>query len=41
MDDGTVNVRYMVDDVETAVDFYTRHLAFEVISNQEIGRAHV
>lgn len=25
-----VNVRYMVDDVARAVDFYTRHLAFEV-----------
>ena len=23
-----VNVRYMVDDVERAVDFYTRHLGF-------------
>jgi len=23
-----VNVRYMVDDVETAVDFYTQHLGF-------------
>ena len=41
MDDGTVNVRYMVDDVETAVDFYTRHLAFEVISNQAPAFADV
>jgi catechol 2,3-dioxygenase-like lactoylglutathione lyase family enzyme len=24
-----VNVRYMVDDVEAAVDFYTRHFGFE------------
>lgn len=23
-----VNVRYMVDDVDTAIDFYTRHLGF-------------
>ena len=23
-----VNVRYMVDDVDTAVDFYTKHLGF-------------
>ncbi|MGH3879130.1 MAG: VOC family protein [Actinophytocola sp.] len=23
-----VNVRYMVDDVESAVDFYTKHLGF-------------
>ena len=26
----TVNVRYMVDDVEAAVDFYTTHLGFKV-----------
>ena len=25
-----VNVRYMVDDVETAIEFYTKHLGFEV-----------
>jgi catechol 2,3-dioxygenase-like lactoylglutathione lyase family enzyme len=30
--DETVNVRYMVDDVEGAIDFYTRHLGFSVIS---------
>jgi catechol 2,3-dioxygenase-like lactoylglutathione lyase family enzyme len=24
----TVNVRYMVDDVEAAIEFYTRHLGF-------------
>jgi catechol 2,3-dioxygenase-like lactoylglutathione lyase family enzyme len=29
----TVNVRYMVDDVDAAVDFYTRHFGFEVISH--------
>lgn len=23
-----VNVRYMVDDVDTAIDFYTKHLGF-------------
>ena len=28
MPDETVNVRYMVDDVEAAIDFYTRHLGF-------------
>ena len=28
----TVNVRYMVDDVEAAVAFYTTHLAFTLIS---------
>jgi catechol 2,3-dioxygenase-like lactoylglutathione lyase family enzyme len=26
----TVNVRYMVDDVQAAVDFYTEHLGFTV-----------
>ena len=28
-----VNVRYMVDDVEEAVDFYTTHFGFEVRSS--------
>ena len=28
-----VNVRYMVDDVDTAVDFYTKHLGFELRTN--------
>ena len=28
--DEMVNVRYMVDDVDTAIDFYTKHLGFEV-----------
>jgi catechol 2,3-dioxygenase-like lactoylglutathione lyase family enzyme len=28
--DQLVNVRYMVDDVENAVDFYTTHFGFEV-----------
>lgn len=27
--DDTVNVRYMVDDVARAVDFYTTHFGFE------------
>lgn len=26
----TANVRYMVDDVQAAVDFYTKHLGFKV-----------
>jgi catechol 2,3-dioxygenase-like lactoylglutathione lyase family enzyme len=30
----TVNVRYMVDDVEAAIDFYTTHLGFGLISSQ-------
>jgi catechol 2,3-dioxygenase-like lactoylglutathione lyase family enzyme len=28
--DEMVNVRYMVDDVDTAIEFYTEHLGFEV-----------
>jgi catechol 2,3-dioxygenase-like lactoylglutathione lyase family enzyme len=28
--DDTVSVRYMVDDVQSAVDFYTTHLGFTV-----------
>src|ERR1700694_4131597 len=31
--DGTVSVRYMVDDVEEAVAFYTKVLDFEVLNN--------
>ena len=31
--DESVNVRYMVDDVETAVAFYTAHFGFTVRSN--------
>jgi catechol 2,3-dioxygenase-like lactoylglutathione lyase family enzyme len=30
--DETVNVRYMVDDVDAAVDFYTSHLGFKVLN---------
>jgi catechol 2,3-dioxygenase-like lactoylglutathione lyase family enzyme len=30
---ATVNVRYMVDDVDAAVDFYTSHFGFEVLSS--------
>jgi catechol 2,3-dioxygenase-like lactoylglutathione lyase family enzyme len=33
MSDDTVNVRYMVDDVEAAIAFYTTHLGFEVGMN--------
>src|SRR2546428_7880300 len=29
----TVNVRYMVNDVEASVAWYTRHLGFEVLSS--------
>ena len=33
MPDQLVNVRYMVDDVDTAVDFYTTHFGFSVRSD--------
>ena len=33
MPDAFVNVRYMVDDVEAAIAWYTQHLGFEVLSN--------
>jgi catechol 2,3-dioxygenase-like lactoylglutathione lyase family enzyme len=33
MGNNTVNVRYMVDDVDEAVAFYTRLFDFSVISN--------
>ena len=31
--DQMVNVRYMVDDVAASIDFYTKHLGFEVRTN--------
>jgi len=34
MSETTVNVRYMVDDVEAAINWYTRHLGFWLVSNQ-------
>jgi catechol 2,3-dioxygenase-like lactoylglutathione lyase family enzyme len=33
MDDNTVNVRYMVDDVDDAVAFYTKVLGFEPLTS--------
>ena len=30
---STVNVRYLVADVQASVDWYTRHLGFELITN--------
>ena len=29
----TVNVRYIVDDVDAAIAWYTKHLGFTVLSN--------
>lgn len=31
--EDVVSVRYLVDDVDTALAFYTRHLGFTVLSN--------
>ncbi|CAN7643221.1 VOC family protein [Pararhizobium sp. LjRoot235] len=33
MSDTIVNVRYMVDDVEAAVEWYARHLGFSLLSS--------
>lgn len=46
MDDHTVNVRYMVDDVSAAIDFYTTHLGFAVLSATlpafaDVSRGHL
>jgi predicted enzyme related to lactoylglutathione lyase len=32
-DDATISVRYMVDDVEQSIEFYTTLLGFEVLTN--------
>jgi catechol 2,3-dioxygenase-like lactoylglutathione lyase family enzyme len=34
MNKEMVNVRYMVDDVAAAIDFYVRHFGFMLLSNQ-------
>jgi len=33
MDDQTVSVRYLVDDVEASVDFYTKRFGFDVLTS--------
>jgi catechol 2,3-dioxygenase-like lactoylglutathione lyase family enzyme len=33
MPEDLVSVRYMVDDVDASIDFYTRHFGFEVRSH--------
>jgi catechol 2,3-dioxygenase-like lactoylglutathione lyase family enzyme len=38
---ATVNVRYMVDDVDAAVAWYTAHLGFTVLSNASPAFADV
>jgi catechol 2,3-dioxygenase-like lactoylglutathione lyase family enzyme len=37
----TVNVRYMVNDVEAAVDFYTEHFGFTLITSSAPAFADV
>jgi catechol 2,3-dioxygenase-like lactoylglutathione lyase family enzyme len=43
--DEMVNVRYMVDDVGAAVDFYTKHLGFTVLNQfppfADVQRGHL
>jgi catechol 2,3-dioxygenase-like lactoylglutathione lyase family enzyme len=41
MADDTVNVRYMVDDVDESVAFYTKHLGFDLLSNASPAFADV
>lgn len=41
MSEDTVNVRYMVEDVEAAVEWYTRHLGFSLLSNHAPAFADV
>lgn len=41
MDDDTVHVRYMVDDVEEAVAFYTNVLGFELVMSASPAFADV
>ncbi len=38
---NTVNVRYLVDDVDAAIAFYTEHLGFSVLSNASPAFAEV
>jgi catechol 2,3-dioxygenase-like lactoylglutathione lyase family enzyme len=41
MTDGKVSVRYMVDDVDEAIDFYTKHFGFEPGHNASPAFAEV
>lgn len=41
MDDELVSVRYMVDDVDAAIDFYTSRLGFELRQNASPAFAEV
>jgi catechol 2,3-dioxygenase-like lactoylglutathione lyase family enzyme len=44
--DDMVHVRYMVDDVEAAIDFYTTHFGFSVLTSAapafaDVARGHL
>jgi catechol 2,3-dioxygenase-like lactoylglutathione lyase family enzyme len=44
--DERVNVRYMVDDVQESIDFYTQHLGFELLTSAapafaDVARGHL
>ena len=41
MSPAMVNVRYMVDDVEAAIAWYTKHLGFTLLSNHAPAFADV
>jgi catechol 2,3-dioxygenase-like lactoylglutathione lyase family enzyme len=41
MTDGTVSIRYMVNDVDQAIDFYTNHFGFEPGHNASPAFAEV
>ena len=41
MSECTVNVRYMVDDVEAAIEWYAKHLGFSLLTNQAPAFADV
>jgi catechol 2,3-dioxygenase-like lactoylglutathione lyase family enzyme len=46
MADETVNVRYMVDDVAAAIEFYTSHFGFTVLTSMppafaDVSRGHL
>ena len=41
MENGTVNVRYMVDDVDEAIAFYTERLGFELLTSASPAFADV
>jgi catechol 2,3-dioxygenase-like lactoylglutathione lyase family enzyme len=41
VNEETVNVRYMVDDVDAAIDFYTNHFGFTLQSNHAPAFADV